>query len=97
MVIRRLSQICSLISLSLCILMCILFCFELKAWEFSLIALALIFAVCVLLCAIFTGIVISNQERPVTLFLITIVMLLLIAVELVSISFISEALKAIIL
>lgn len=85
MIVRRLSQICSLISLSLCILMCILFCFELKAMEFSVFALALIFAICVLLCAIFTGIVISNQQRPVTLVLISIVMVLFTVLQVVGI------------
>lgn len=94
MIFRRLSSAFSLISLSCCILMCILFCFEMKSWGFSTMELLAIFVICVGLCVVFASIVIQNQQIPVTLCLISIVMLLFVVIQILSISVLDDVIKS---
>lgn len=93
MFMRRLATVCSLISLSLLILVNILFCFEMKAWGFSQIELAIIFVVCVAICWFCASVVVNHQKVTSTLFLVTIVMMLLTVVQLMSITFVDEAIR----
>ena len=91
---RRITSAFSLISLALCILMCILFCFEMKSWGFSQMELTTLFFACVLICYIFASIVIGNQHSALTMFLVGVVMILFVALQIISISFLQEVIKA---
>ena len=94
MFIRRLASIFSLAGLALCILMCILFCFEMKSWGFSQMELAVLFVVCVLICYVFAAIVIHNQHSSLTMFLVGVVMILFVALQILGISLLSDIIKA---
>ncbi|MBQ9840620.1 MAG: hypothetical protein IJO78_03420 [Erysipelotrichaceae bacterium] len=90
---RRFSSFLSLFVLSLTILMGILFCFEMKAWGFSQIELSVIFAICVMICYLFSSIVLTHQDTLSTLWLNTILMLLVVILQLTTITFLKDVLQ----
>lgn len=90
---RKFSSFISLLVLSMSILMCILFCFEMKAWGFTQMELGIIFGVCVVVCYMFTSIVLNHQDILSTLWLVTVLMPLVIIVQVLSISILKEILQ----
>lgn len=90
---RRFSSFLSLFVLSLSILMGILFCFEMKAWGFSQMELSVIFGICVIICYMFSTIVLTYQDTLSTLWLNTILMLLVVILQLTTITFLKEVLQ----
>ena len=91
---RRISSVFSLISLAICILMCILFCFELKSWGFSQMELTTLFVICVFICYVFASIVIGNQHSALTMFLVGVVMILFVSLQILGISLLKDTIQA---
>ena len=90
---KKFVSIMSVLIACLCIVMSILFCFELKGWGFSQIELAIFFLVLVVLNYAFTGIVIKYQGTTSTLFLVTVVMLLIIILQVLGVSLLADAIR----
>ena len=90
---RKFSSFISLLVLSMSILMCILFCFEMKAWGFSQMELSVIFGICIIVCYMFSTIVLTYQDTLSTLWLNTILMLLVVILQLMTITFLKDVLQ----
>lgn len=90
---HKFSSFISLLVLSMSILMCILFCFEMKAWGFTQMELSIIFGVCVIICYAFTSIVLNHHDALSTLWLVTVLMVLVIVLQVASITLLKEVLQ----
>ena len=90
---RKFSLFVGLLVLSMSILMCIFFCFEMKAWGFTQMELSIIFGICVIVCYLFTSIVLNHYDALSTLWLVTILMLLVIVLQLSVITVLKDVLQ----
>ena len=90
---NRLNSVFSFVVLCTCIVVSILFCFEMKSWGFSQMELAIIFLVLIGCNYGLTSLVLCNQNAQSTLSLTTILMLLFVILQIVSMSFLEDFLK----
>lgn len=94
MFMRKFASGLSLVSLTIFIVMSIVFCFEMKAWGFSQMELSIIFIVSIFLNYFISCIVVKYQNVTSTLILSSVVMILFVMLQIITISFLSEAVQA---